>query len=87
MRRLFFIYLSKMPESPWVPQRQAADYLGMSERTLMRYRQAGVLQPGEHYRRKFMNSRSALLYNLPATDAAITAQFARDHRTLEQAVG
>lgn len=76
-----------MSESPWVSQRKAADFLGMSERTLQRYRQAGVLQPGEHYRRKFMNSRSALLYNLPATDAAITAQFARDHRTLEQVTG
>ena len=73
-----------MSESPWVSQRKAADFLGMSERTLQRYRQAGVLQSGEHYRRKFMTMRSALLYNLPATDAAITAQFARDHRTLEQ---
>ena len=73
-----------MSESPWVSQRKAADFLGMSERTLLRYRQTGVLQSGEHYRRKFMNSRSALLYNLPATDSAITAQFARDPCTLEQ---
>ena len=74
-----------MSESPWVSQRKAADFLGMSERTLQRYRQAGVLQSGEHYRRKFMSTRSALLYHLPATDAAIAAQFTRDHRALEQA--
>ena len=37
----------------WSVQRQAADCLGVSERTLHRWRSAGLLKPGEHFRRKF----------------------------------
>ena len=37
----------------WSMQRHAADCLGVSERTLHRWRSAGLLKPGEHYRRKF----------------------------------
>ncbi len=69
----------------WTSQRQAADFLGVSERTLMRWRQSDVLQPGEHYRRKFTSPRSGVLYDLPATEAALLAQCQRDHRTLERA--
>ena len=71
--------------SLWVPQREAADQLGISERTLLRWRVAGLLQPGQHYRRKFPATNSPLLYKLELCEKAMTDAFARDHRTLELA--
>jgi hypothetical protein len=67
----------------WVPQRAAADELGVSERTLLRWRSAGLLKSGVHYRRKFPNANSPLLYQLELCDQAMNAAFARDFRTLE----
>jgi hypothetical protein len=69
----------------WVPQRVAADDLGISERTLLRWRSAGLLKLGVHYRRKFPNPNSPLLYKLELVEQAMNAAFARDHRTLELA--
>ena len=69
----------------WVPQRAAADQLGVSERTLSRWRSAGLLQPGEHFRRKFPASNSPLLYQLDKCEQTMAATFARDVRTLERA--
>ena len=75
-------------QSPaWVPQRAAADQLGISERTLHRWRSSGLLQPGEHYRRKFPASNSPLLYQLERCEQTMAAAFARDVRTLERAEG
>jgi hypothetical protein len=72
---------------PWVPQRVAADELGVSERTLLRWRSAGLLKLGLHYRRKFPASNSPLLYRLELCDRAMTEAFERDQRTLELAEG
>lgn len=69
----------------WAPARAAADYLQVSERTLQRWRAAGLLQPAKHYRRKFPAANSPLLYHLERCEQAMTAAFARDHRTLELA--
>ena len=69
----------------WVPQRAAADELGVSERTLLRWRSAGLLQPGTHFRRKFPAVNSPLLYQLERCEEAMNAAFARDFRTLELA--
>jgi predicted site-specific integrase-resolvase len=71
--------------SLWVPQRAAADELGVSERTLLRWRSAGLLKIGVHYRRKFPSANSPLLYQLERCEQAMTEAFARDHRTLELA--
>ena len=73
--------------SVWVPQRAAADELGVSERTLLRWRSAGLLKIGTHYRRKFPSANSPLLYQLERCEQAMTDAFARDHRTLELAGG
>jgi predicted site-specific integrase-resolvase len=73
--------------SQWAPARAAADYLQVSERTLHRWRAAEMLKPGEHYRRKFPAVNSPLLYHLERCEQAMTAAFARDHRTLELAGG
>jgi predicted site-specific integrase-resolvase len=69
----------------WSMQRHAADCLGVSERTLHRWRSAGLLKPGEHYRRKFPAANSPLLYHLERCEQAMSAAFARDFRTLELA--
>jgi hypothetical protein len=71
--------------SAWVPQRAAADELGVSERTLLRWRSAGLLKVGVHYRRKFPAANSPLLYQLERCEQAMNDAFARDHRTLELA--
>ena len=67
----------------WVSQRAAADHLGLSERTLLRWRTAGLLKPGVHFRRKFPNPKSAVQYHLERCDQVITELTSRDHRTLE----
>lgn len=67
----------------WVPQRTAADQLGVSERTLLRWRVAGLLQSGVHYRRMNPLPKSPLLYQLERCEQAMTEAFARDARTLE----
>ena len=69
----------------WVPQRVAADDLGISERTLLRWRSAGLLKLGVHYRRKFPNPNSPLLYKLELVEQAMAEAFARDFRSLELA--
>jgi len=71
----------------WVTARAAADYLQVSERTLHRWRAAGLLKLGVHYRRKFPATNSPLLYQLELCDKAMTEAFARDHRTLELVEG
>lgn len=71
----------------WVPQRVAATELGVSERTLVRWRATGLLKLGLHYRRKFPANNSPLLYRLELCDRAMTEAFARDHRNLELAEG
>ena len=69
----------------WAPARAAADYLQVSERTLLRWRSAGLLKVGVHYRRKFPAANSPLLYQLERCEQAMNDAFARDHRTLELA--
>ena len=73
--------------SCWSVQRQAADSLGISERTLHRWRAAGLLKPGEHYRRKFPNPNSPLLYHLERCEQAMNHACARPWQHLERAPG
>jgi hypothetical protein len=72
-------------KTPWAPARAAADYLQVSERTLHRWRSAGLLKLGVHYRRKFPATNSPLLYQLELCEKAMNDAFSRDHRTLELA--
>ncbi len=75
---------SPMPTlANWASSRAAADQLGMSERTLHRWRTAGLLKPGAHYRRKFPAPNSPLLYDLEAVEAVMREATARDPRFLE----
>ena len=70
---------------PWAVQREAAARLGISERTLHRWRTAGLLQPGEHYRRKFPNPNSPLLYHLERCEQTMSEAAARHPGRLEVA--
>jgi hypothetical protein len=69
--------------SPWKTSREAADHFRISERTLCRWRQTGLIELGKHYRRKFPNANSPLLYSLALCDQAMNDACARDVRTLE----
>ena len=68
---------------PWAMQREAAACLGISERTLHRWRSAGLLQAGVHYRRKFPNLNSPLLYHLERCEQAMNEAAARHPGRLE----
>ena len=73
------------PSCPWAVQREAADRLGISERTLHRWRSAGLLTAGEHYRRKFPNPNSPLLYHLERCEQTMSEATARHPGRLEVA--
>ena len=69
--------------TPWATARVAADYLGVSERTLARWRSAQLLKPGQHWRRKFPTTNSPILFHLPLTEAAMAEAAARNPDALE----
>jgi hypothetical protein len=73
------------PSCPWAVQREAADRLGISERTLHRWRSAGLLTAGEHYRRKFPNPNSPLLYHLERCEQTMSEATARHPGRMEVA--
>lgn len=50
----------------WVSASKAAEHLSISTRTLKRWRDAGKLIPGIHYRRKGAGMFAHCVYNLPA---------------------
>ena len=71
--------------SEWYTARETAAYLRVSERQLLRYRQAGILKAGVHYRRKFPSVNSALLYQIVLCEKAMCDAANRDATTLETA--
>jgi hypothetical protein len=63
-----------MEPTTWLNQRDAADWLGLSQRTLSRLRQSGVLVAGECWRRKIpANPNSHVLYDVGAVEYALSA--------------
>jgi len=71
--------------STWAPALDAGSALGVSARTLYRWRSLGLLQAGKHWRRKFPNPNSPVLYDLAACDAVMRSLAARDPQCLEVA--
>jgi len=60
----------------YVSKRDIAKHFGVSERTIDRYRQFGIFRQGEHYIRKFPNSKnSSLLFMLEKCDEAYRQEF------------
>ena len=70
-------------ESRWLTARETAAYLRVSERQLLRWRQAEIFQAGVHYRRKFPSANSALLYQIVLCEKAMCDASTRDVKTLE----
>lgn len=69
----------------WASSRAAADALAVSERTLHRWRSAGFLKPGTHWRRKFPSPNSPLLYDLAAVESVMREATSRSAELLELA--
>ncbi|MFN4867930.1 MAG: excisionase family protein [Cyanobium sp.] len=67
----------------WVDARSLGKVLGVSEKTLCRWRKAGLFKPGVHWRRKFPTSNSPVLYHLHRCDAAMSESVARTPHLLE----
>ncbi len=61
-----------------------ADHLQISERTLHRWRTAGLLQIGIHYRRKFPAANSPLLYQLELCEKAMSGAFFAPHQEVTE---
>jgi hypothetical protein len=76
---------SSLP-SAWATARDARLHLGVSEKTLSRWRAAGLLKPGEHWRRKFPSPNSPVLYRLDQCEAAMNEATARSAHLLEPSV-
>ena len=72
--------------SAWATDRDARDQLGVSEKTLSRWRAAGLLKAGEHWRRKFPSPNSPVLYRLDQCEAAMNEATARSAHLLEPSV-
>ena len=72
-----------MIDSDWLTARETAAYLRVSERQLLRWRQAEIFQAGVHYRRKFPSANSALLYQIVLCEKAMCEAATRDVKTLE----
>ena len=67
----------------WLDARSIGRLFGVSERTLCRWRKAGLFQPGIHWRRKFPSLNSPVLYHLERCDAAMSEATARTPHLLE----
>ena len=70
-------------KSTWVTQLEAASYLQVSSRTLIRWRSDNLLRPQIHYRRATPSPRSKVLYNLEKCEKLIIRATSRDPKTLE----
>ena len=64
-------YAKSKIEKKWVSTREIADYLEVSEKTLQRWRNTGLLKLGIHWRRKFPTTNRYLVYHLDLTEQAI----------------
>ncbi|MFN9661653.1 MAG: hypothetical protein ACK6BC_15035 [Cyanobacteriota bacterium] len=67
----------------WADARSAGHLLGVSEKTLGRWRKAGFLQAGVHWRRKFPSGNSPVLYHLERCNNAMNEATARSAALLE----
>jgi hypothetical protein len=67
----------------WADARSAGQNLGVSEKTLGRWRKTGLLQSGVHWRRKFPSTNSPVLYHLERCNTAMNEATARSAALLE----
>lgn len=67
----------------WLDARSIGRLLKVSEKTLCRWRKAGLFQPGVHWRRKFPSANSPVLYHLHRCNDAMNEATARTPHLLE----
>jgi predicted site-specific integrase-resolvase len=72
---------------PWLTSPQAATALNVSISTLYRWRNEGLLVPGEDWYRKTPSGRSTVLYNVDRVQKRIASLTARSAQELEAACG
>jgi hypothetical protein len=72
-----------VPVGEWLDARALGMALRVSERTLCRWRKAGLFKPGIHWRRKFPSSNSPVLYHLERCNEAMSEATARSPNLLE----
>jgi hypothetical protein len=68
----------------WADARSAGQFLGVSEKTLGRWRKAGLFRAGVHWRRKFPSINSPVLYHLERCNEAMNEATARTPHLLEK---
>ena len=68
----------------WLVARSAARALGVSEKTLCRWRKAELFKAGVHWRRKFPSTNSPVLYHLERCNEAMNEATARTPHLLER---
>ena len=68
----------------WADARSTAPLLGVSEKTLGRWRKAGLFRAGVHWRRKFPSSNSPVLYHVERCNEAMNEATARTPHLLEK---
>jgi hypothetical protein len=68
----------------WADARAAGQLLGVSEKTLSRWRKAGLFKAGVHWRRKFPSTNSPVLYHLENCNEAMNEATARTPHLLER---
>jgi hypothetical protein len=78
--------MDTQPIQNWACARVARDHLGVSEKTLARWRGCGLLKAGKHWRRKFPTGNSPVLYHLGLCEEAMGEATARAASFLEQPV-
>jgi hypothetical protein len=71
---------------PLATASEARDHLGVSERTLVRWRSSGLFQAGQHWRRKFPSANSPVQYHLEQCQAVMSEATARSAHLLEPSV-
>jgi hypothetical protein len=72
-----------VPVGEWLGARALGITLKVSERTLCRWRKAGLFKPGIHWRRKFPSGNSPVLYHLERCNEAMNEATARSPHLLE----
>ena len=50
-------------QKKWLSTKDICNHLGVSEKTLQRWRNSGFLKLGIHYRRKFPTTQRYIIYN------------------------
>jgi len=71
------------PFHEWLDARSAGRALGVSEKTLCRWRKAELFKAGIHWRRKFPSTNSPVLYHLERCNEAMNEATARSPQLLE----